>query len=144
MIEPLPTPASLKAQAKRLKTQLEASGETISHSHSLELLAIHHGYRDWNTLNAIITRKAPAPVAVGDKVDGRYLSHAISATIVSVQPLQLGRYRIQLKLDEAVDVAASRRFSAWRKQIIAVIDGTGVTAETTSDGKPHLQLDLSP
>lgn len=144
MIEPLPTLASIKAQAKRLKAKLEESGEPISHSYSLELLAIHHGYRDWNTLNAIIKRKAPPPVAVGDKVDGHYLSHAISATIVSAQPVQCGRYRIQLKLDEAVDVAASRRFSAWRKQIFAVIDGKGVTAESTSDGEPHLRLELSP
>lgn len=142
MKESVPTLASLKAQAKRLKSKLEETGEAISHSHALELLALHHGYKDWNTLSAIIKNKAQSPVAVGDKVDGHYLSHAIRATVVAVQPERIGWYRIRLNCDEAVDVAASRHFSAWRKQIRAVIDETGMTAETTSDGEPHLKLEL--
>ncbi|MEP4546176.1 MAG: glyoxalase superfamily protein [Saccharospirillum sp.] len=142
MSKPVLTVTSIKAQAKRLKAQLDASGETISHSHSLELLALHHGYKDWNTFSAALKQQSLPPVAVGEKVEGHYLEHPISATVVAVYPLEPGLFRIQLKLEEAVDVATSQLFSAWRKQIHAVIDCAGMTAETTLNGEPHLRLAL--
>ncbi len=132
---------TLKAQAKRLRTALEADGDFVTHSESLELVARQHGYRDWNTLHAAAGNRPPEPYAVGARVSGRYLGQTFTAEIIAVKKLQDGRrYTLTLDLEEAVDVVRFDSFSNFRKRITGMVDAGGVSSERTSDGRPHLQL----
>lgn len=62
----------LKGMASRLKTALDATGVTITHSAALELVAAELGFRDWNTCAARIgvaaqasqEHPAPAPATI--------------------------------------------------------------------------------
>lgn len=53
-----------------------------------------------------------------------------------------GWFRLVLDLDEAVDVVRFDSFSNYRKRIRAVIGPNGHSKERTSDGVPHVRLDL--
>jgi len=140
---PLPSLEDLKAQAKRLRAALQADGQAVGHSRSLELLAHQYGYRNWNTLHAALGNRPPAsPVTVGARVGGRYLGQAFTGDVIGVQTLSSGRYRVTLDFDEPVDVVTFDSFSAYRRRVSCVIDGNGTTAERTSDGVPHMQLRL--
>ena len=140
----LPSLEDLKAQAKRLRATLAADGTPIGHSRALELLAHQHGYRDWNTLHAAIgNRPPPSPVAVGDRVTGRYLSQPFEGEVIGVQALATpDRFRVTLQFDAPVDVVTFDSFSAYRQRVTGTIDRTGRTAEKTSDGRPHMELAL--
>lgn len=50
---------TLKSQAKRLRTHLSANNIPLSHSQTLEAVAVMHGHRDWNTVSAAMS-KVPA------------------------------------------------------------------------------------
>lgn len=133
----------LKTEAKRLRTALAASGQTLSHSQSLEALARQKGYRDWNTLHAAIGNAPPGPpFAVGQHVTGRYLGHKVRGEIIGLNARSDGRYRVKLELDERVNVSAIEGMDVWRKRLNANVRRSGETVETTSDGQPHLALDL--
>ena len=140
----LPSLEDLKAQARRLRATLAADGTSIGHSRALELLAHQHGYKDWNTLHAAIgNRLPPSPVAVGDRVRGRYLSQPFEGEVIGVQILATpDRFRVTLQFDEPVDVVTFDSFSAYRRRVTSTIDRTGRTAEKTSDGRPHMELAL--
>jgi len=139
---PLPPLDSLKGQARRLRAGLEADGITIGHGKSLELLAHQYGFKDWNTLHAAAgNRPQASPVAVGARVRGHYLGQPFAAEVIGVQVLPTpGRFRITLDFDQPVDVVTFDSFSSFRKRVSCVIDRDGVTAEKTSDGRPHLRL----
>jgi len=63
---PLPPLNALKDQARRLRSRLEANGETIGHSKALELIAAQHGFNDWNTLHAALgNRSGPESLVPG-------------------------------------------------------------------------------
>jgi hypothetical protein len=140
----LPTLENLKDQAKRLRTTLSASGTVLSHGRALELLAHQHGYKDWNTLHAAIgNRPPPSPVAVGDHVRGHYLGQAFEGEVIGLQHMEPSdKYRVTLKFDEPVDVVTFQSFSAYRSRVSCTIDRKGTTVERTSDGRPHLELQL--
>lgn len=139
----LPSIETLKDQAKHLRARLEADGVSIGHSQSLERLAHQYGYKNWNTLHAAVGNRLPvSPVALGGRVRGRYLGQAFAATVIGVQILTPGRYRVTFDFDEAVDVVTFDSFSAFRKRVSCTIDDNGMTAEKTSNGLPHLRLDL--
>ena len=144
MGQSLPTLQTLKDQARRLRARLTADGHTVGHSKSLELLADQYGYRDWNTLHAAVgNQPPPSPVVVGKRVQGRYLGQPFRGEVIGVVALSVpGRFRVVLRFDEPVDVVTFDSFSAFRQRVSCVIDRTGVTAEKTSDGRPHLQLHL--
>ncbi len=131
----------LKEQAGRLKDKFKASGEALGHSQALELIAQYYGYKDWNTLSAAV-RSQTLPLIKGDRVSGQYLSHPFTATVVEVRAERVGWYWLRLQLDEAIDVVESRHFSSWRSQLRATVNREGVTDAKTSNGVPHLQLDL--
>jgi len=140
--DPLPTVEDLKAQAKRLRTQLAVLKTPVSHSQSLELLAQQMGLRDWNTLHArasALSNHRP-PWAVGDFVRGRYLDQPCSGRIVSLSAVTGGRYRMTLHLDEAIDVVTFDSFSSFRQRINATMDSHGRSIGKRSDGVPHLAL----
>ncbi|MEE2526092.1 glyoxalase superfamily protein [Hyphobacterium sp. HN65] len=141
---PLPSLADLKAKARRLRNALAEDGDFIKHGESLELVARQYGYRDWNTLHAAAGNRPPLPLAVGGTIGGRYLGQAFKARIVALQPLggDEAYMRISLDLDEAVDVVTFESFSAFRRRIQATIKRNGETVTRTSNGEPHLRLDL--
>ena len=140
----LPSLENLKAQAKRLRATLAADGTPVGHGRALELLAHQHGYRDWNTLHAAIgNRPRPSPVAVGDRVRGRYLGQPFEGEVIGVQALATpDRFRVTLQFDAPVDVVTFDSFSAYRRRVTGTIDRTGRTTEKTSDGRPHMELAL--
>jgi hypothetical protein len=139
-----PTLEDAKVQAKRLRAQLAKEGTLISHGQSLELLARQFGHKDWNTLHAAIgNRPARSLVHIGDQVSGTYLGQHFNAEVIGVQVQSAGtRFRITLKLDEAVDVVRFDSFSAFRHRITCTIGRDGKTEQKTSNGEPHMVLDL--
>lgn len=140
----LPSLDDLKAQAKRLRHELDAGGTPVNHSRALELMAHQYGYKDWNTLHAALgNQPLPAPIALGQRVSGCYLGQAFEGEVIAVRALGEGeRYRITLAFDDPVDVVTFDSFSAFRQRVSATIDRRGVTAEKTSDGQPHMVLSL--
>jgi len=142
--KPLPSLAALKEQAKRLRADLEENGTTISHSRSLELLAHQLGFKDWNTLHASAgNRRPPSSIMLGERVRGTYLGQAFEGDVIGIRTMGAGdRYRLTLHFDEPIDVVTFDSFSAFRQRINCTVDRSGQTAEKTSDGRPHLVLNL--
>ncbi len=136
---PLPGLDALKRQARRLRDGLEADGDFISHSESLELIAKQYGFRNWNTLHAACGNR-PAPLALGAQVTGRYLGQPFTARVIGMEARGQGRMRLSLDLDEPVDVVTFESFSAFRRRITGVINENGETSERTSNGEPHLVI----
>lgn len=141
---PLPSIEALKSQAVRLRTDLNAMGESIGHSRALELLAHQYGYRDWNTLHAAVgNRPPPCPVNVGQMVAGLYLGQPFEAEVIGVRSFDAtDRFRATFDFEEPVDVVTFDSFSAFRKRVSCTIDRNGKTLEKTSNGKPQLELRL--
>ncbi|MBC7283881.1 glyoxalase superfamily protein [Hoeflea sp.] len=140
---PLPTLTTLKDQARRLRSRLEANGEPIGHSKALELIAAQHGFNDWNTLHAALgNRSGPESLAPGARVTGAYLGQPFAARVVGIQAITSapGSFRVSLDLDEAVDVVTFDSFSAFRKRVNGIIGKEGVSRERTSNGRPQLEL----
>ncbi|WP_246739684.1 glyoxalase superfamily protein [Martelella sp. HB161492] len=151
----LPSCEDLKKQARRLRQALQAQEHVISHSLSLELIAAQLGYRDWNTLRALAARNADgteraatatesrASLALGESVTGRYLGNPFSGKIIALQALGNTSLKLTIVFDNPVDVVSFESFSFPRRRINATIDRTsGISAARTSDGAPHLVVDL--
>ena len=138
----LPSAAQAKDQAKRLRKKMAEDGASIGHAKSLELVAHQHGFRDWNTMFAAIGNGPPNGWAIGDKVSGTYLSQPFTGHVVSISIMRPGWFRLELHLDEAIDVVTSSGFSNFRSRIRGVIGPKGHSVERTSDGQAHLQIDL--
>ncbi|MGB0506028.1 MAG: glyoxalase superfamily protein [Pikeienuella sp.] len=137
-----PTITALKAEARALRAA--APDGPLTHSAALEAIARKHGARDWNTLSALAA-KTPnnQPPYVGQFVAGRYLGHEITGRIVAHSLMAEGRrHRITLDLDKPVNVSAFSSFEVTRKRLRATIDEKGETVEKTSDGTPHMKLNL--
>lgn len=141
MSRDVPTIHDAKRQARRLRTELAASGTEISHAQALERMAHLHGFRDWNTFFAAGRDRTPPNWMSGGRVAGHYLSQPFAATVLSSGQVQPGWFRLVLELDQAVDVVRSEKFSNRRKQIRCVIGPDGFSKERTSDGEPHLRLE---
>ena len=140
-VQTLPDLATLKAQAKALRTALGNDGDFITHSESLELIAHQLGYRDWNTLHAAVGNRPTEPFQVGIRVSGLYLGQSFTGEILSVRKLADGhRYDVTIDFDEPVDVVKSEHFSGFRKRVKARLNAQGVSDNQTSDGQPHMAL----
>lgn len=138
----LPEVSTLKDQARRLRSALEAEGDFITHSDSLELIARQRGYRDWNTLHAAAGNRPRDPFTVGARVRGRYLGQAFTGELLAVRRLSDGKaYAVTVDFDEAVDVVRFEGFSNLRKRVSVTLDRDGRSAARTSDGQPHMQLE---
>ena len=133
----------VKAQARRLRSDLADRGIAISHSRALEIIARQHGFRDWNTLAAKLKAAAPTPrlPTVGEKVRGRYLGQPFTGRFHALTASSCGRMRVTIHFDAPVDVVRFASFSSFRSRVSAVIDATGRALARTSDGEPHLVLD---
>ncbi|MDK3019899.1 glyoxalase superfamily protein [Pseudodonghicola flavimaris] len=131
-----------KAQAKSLRALLAAQGTPISHSQALELVAHQQGARDWNTLRALAARPDRGnarPLAVGDRVVGRYLGQPFAGIVHGLSGgTHGGPRRITLQFDDPVDVVTFDSFSSFRRRVTATIDETGQSPQKTSNGVPQL------
>lgn len=143
-LPPFTSIGMLKGQAKRLRAELAAEGEPITHSKSLELLAHRYGFKDWNTLHAAAGNgPPPCPVTLGSKVSGTYLGQVFEGDVIGVQTLTTpDRFRITLRFDQPVDVVRFNSFSNMRQRVSCIVDHAGKTIEKTSDGRPHMQLEI--
>lgn len=139
----LPTRDVLKAQAKRLRSDLAARGQSISHAEALETIAHQWGMRDWNTLSARAADAHPAGFAPGQRVSGRYLGHAFQGVVKAARQQANGFWALTLRFDAAIDVVTSRHFSAFRRQVNTTLTANGVSPQKTSDGQPHMVLDMA-
>lgn len=137
MTNPIPTVAVLKAQAKTLRKDLAARGQTITHAVALETVAHQWGARDWNTL--VATAGTPAEGwSPGDRISGRYLGHPFTGVVKAARQASSGFWSLTLRFDAAIDVVASAHFSSFRRQVNATVNTQGHSPQKTSDGQPHL------
>lgn len=139
----LPTITEAKREAKQLRAALAGKGEAISHAQALERVAQRHGFRDWNAFHAALRDRPPQGWQVGGRVTGRYLSQPFAATVLAADPFRPDWFRLVLDLDEAVDVVRFDSFSNLRKRIRVKVGPEGHSKERTSDGIPHVALDLA-
>lgn len=137
----LPTRATLKAQAKRLRSDLTAQGKPTTHAQALEAIAHQWGARDWNTLHAQAPDTLQRSFTPGERISGLYLGHAFQGTVKAAQMASAGFWRLTVVFDDAVDVVESQHFTGLRKQVSATIGPQGHTAQKTSNGQPHMVLD---
>ena len=142
MTRNLPTLSEAKAKAKALRKRLTDEGTDLSHSQALERTAQEYGFRDWNGFRAAIEAHGPTAWVVGGRVTGRYLAQPFGATILSSEQSRPGWFCLVLDLDEAVDVVRFESFSNLRKQIRTEVGPLGHSKERTSNGTPHVELDL--
>ncbi len=137
----LPTLNAAKAQAKALRARKAAQGTALSHGQSLELIAKKYGFRDWNTCKARLPDLAKG-LTTGARVRGWYLSQPFAATVVTSEDRGDGWTYVALGLDYPVDVVRFDSFSSMRQRVQAVIGPNGHTRERTSDGQPHVVLEI--
>ena len=134
---------TLKAQARALRQALSKAGSDVTHSQSLELLARQHRLKDWNTLHAKASKTEAPRFQMGQRVAGRYLGKRFDGEIIAVSGFS-GREQVRLtiRFDQPIDVVAFEGLSSLRSRVNAVVGRDGRTLEKTSDGRPHLELDL--
>ena len=142
MNNPIPSRDVLKSQAKRLRGDLAARGQTMSQSQALETIAHQWGARDWNT-TAAQARNDPAGWTPGKAVSGRYLGHPFTGQIKAASISSSGFWSLTLRFDTAIDVVTSTHFSSFRRQVNTTVNPAGVSPQKTSDGQPHMVLDLA-
>ncbi|MCR9062097.1 MAG: glyoxalase superfamily protein [Roseibium album] len=137
----LPSVSELKSQAKRLRKALAANGKQLSHSQALELVSTQHGFRDWNTASATVSRPNHFAFSVGDRVSGTYMQQAFQGEIKALSKVgTTERYHVTIQFDEPVDVVTFDSFSAFRSRVNCLIRSDGVAVKKTSDGEPYLRL----
>lgn len=137
MTTPIPSRDVLKAQAKTLRRDMAARGQSISHAEALETIAHQWGARDWNTISAQSAKATPG-WAPGMRVAGRYLGHPFEGVVKAARQSSAGFWSVTLRFDAAIDVVASDKFSAFRRQVNATLNSAGHSPQKTSDGQPHL------
>ena len=142
MSRALPSLEQAKVEARALRQQLQAEGITLPHSAALERLAKLYGYRDWNSMQAMLRPAQPRRWQVGDQVSGHYLGQAFQARILQVSTCDPGWVQLVLDLDRAIDVVRFDSFSNLRKRLRVVVGPKGHSRERTSDGQPQARLDL--
>lgn len=131
----------LKTQAKLLRQTMAHDGHVMSHSKSLEVLAKQLGYRDWNTLSAIVGNSRGLAYALGEAVRGTYLGQPFEGEVVGIRKVaNKQRYGITIKFDVPVDVVKFTGMSNFRSRINIVVNENGISDDKTSDGQPHLKL----
>lgn len=135
----IPSRDVLKSQAKRLRSDMSARGQSITHAQALETVAHQWGARDWNTLSAQAATHHPG-WAPGQRVTGRYLGHAFQGQIKAARQQANGYWALTLRFDTAIDVVTSTHFSAFRRQVNTTVNAQGVSPQKTSDGQPHMAV----
>lgn len=134
----------LKDQALRLRQEMALEGSEINHARALEIVAHQLGYKDWNTLHALVGNRPPGPpISVGQTVTGKFMGQPFIADVLGIRAVpNSGRFHISLQLDEAIDVVTFDSFSNFRKRVSCTIDKRGKSGEKLSNGHRHMVLDL--
>lgn len=134
----------LKQQARRLRSEIATQSAPISHSKSLEMIAHQRGFKDWNTLHASVSnRPAIEKLGLGDTVSGSYLGQAFQGEVAGIRTIKLGQlYHVSIQLERAIDVVTFDSFSNFRRRLNCTVDHGGVSPAKTSDGEPHMVLEL--
>ena len=136
-----PSVSDLKDLARRLRQAMAQQGTPVTHSQSLELLALQYGLRDWNTLRAQAATPGPVVPQVGAAVSGRYMGQPFTGVLKAIARLGQGTWRVSVQLDAPVDVVSFDSFSSWRHRVSGMVDHTGRSLRHRSDGTPHLELE---
>ena len=72
---------------------------------------------------------------------GRYLGQAFAGRIIALS--KAGAYlQVSIQLDAPVDVVRFESFSNLRRQIRGLIGADGQSPRKTSDGTPHLVVEV--
>ncbi len=139
-----PSLKELKQQARRLRAEIAKTSTPISHSQSLEMIAHQKGYKDWNTLHASMSnRSALEALGLGEVVEGKYMGQAFRGELVGIRTLKKGQsYYISIQADEPIDVVTFDSFSNFRRRLSCTVDQSGTSPAKTSDGQPHMVLEL--
>ncbi|MEP2989482.1 MAG: glyoxalase superfamily protein [Parasphingorhabdus sp.] len=139
-----PSLKALKQQARRLRAEIANDSNPISHSQSLEIIAHQRGFKDWNTLHASMSnRPALEALGLGEVVDGRYMGQPFRGELVGIRTLKKGQsYYVSIHADEAIDVVKFDSFSNFRRRLSCTVDQSGTSPAKTSDGQPHMILEL--
>jgi len=132
--------AGLKAEAKRLRSELRANGQDANHGECLNVAARRRGFRDWNAACARLP-KATARLALGDRVSGRYLGHRFKGRLRGVGRLTDEAVRVEIEVDRPIDVVRFSAFSAFRRRVSGVVRADGKSLEKLSTGAAHLIVD---
>lgn len=135
----IPSRDVLKAQAKRLRSDLAARGQTMTHAQALETIAHQWGARDWNTLVATASNVHPG-WSPGQKVMGQYLGHPFTGHVKAARQASSGFWSLTLRFDEPIDVVTSELFSSYRRQVNTTVNAEGHSPQKTSNGQPHMVL----
>ncbi|WP_127145847.1 glyoxalase superfamily protein [Pelagibacterium montanilacus] len=134
--------SAFKAQARAHKMALGEAGLPITHSQALEHVARVHGYRDWNTASAMLSRPARLALSLGQRVTGRYLKQPFTGTVIALEATaDPTATRVTVAFDAPVDVVTFESFSALRHRANATIGPDRRSRARTSDGEPHMILD---
>ena len=136
---PIPSRDVLKSQAKTLRRDMAARGQSMSHAEALETIAHQWGVRDWNTAVALSAQASPG-WAPGMRVSGRYLGHPFEGAVKAARQSSAGFWSLTLRFDAPIDVVSSAHFSSLRRQVNATINADGHSPQKTSDGQPHLVI----
>ena len=136
---PITNREQAKARAREIRAERARSGDPVSHSQALELVARELGYRDWNTASARLSNEPEMPLQVGDLVSGRYLKQPFTGRVLGVKELYDGAaFEVTIHFDEAVDVVEFDSFSNLRTRVTITVSAAGVSQARTSDGAPHM------
>ncbi|WP_108397703.1 glyoxalase superfamily protein [Devosia submarina] len=129
---------TLKSEAKALREQRSAAGETLTHSEALEAIAKAHGFRDWNTARASLPDGVVAPFQLGQHVHGTYLDQPFRGVLIGVQMLGAGQhFKLTIQFDEPVNVTPTFMFAAFRHRVVATVDPQGVSPALRGNGRPQ-------
>jgi hypothetical protein len=136
-----PSAQTLKSEAKELRQQRAALGETLSHGAALEQVARAHGYRDWNTARAALPERVAVPFQVGQRVSGLYLDQPFAGMLIGVQLLgNMQSYTVTIQFDEPVNVTPTFMFAAYRHRVVSTIDMHGTSLAMRGNGNPQLVI----
>ena len=136
-----PSAQTLKSEAKALRQQRAALGETLSHGAALEQVARAHGYRDWNTARAALPERVAVPFQVGQRVKGFYLDQPFTGMLIGVQLLgNKQSYTVTIQFDEPVNVTPTFMFAAYRHRVVSTIDMHGTSLAMRGNGNPQLLI----
>lgn len=135
-----PSIQTLKAEARSLREERDATGTPLGHGAALEAVARRHGYRDWNTASATLPERIAIPVQVGQRVQGTYLSRPFTGLVVGMKLMpDMQHYEVTVNFDKPVNVS---KFS-WpmeRRRVTSTVGLDGISLSRTSDGEPHMRV----
>lgn len=136
-----PSAQTLKAEARELRQQHAARGQSLSHGAALEQVARAHGYRDWNTARAALPDRVAVPFQVGQRVKGLYLDQPFTGLLIGVQLLPgMQHYTVTVTFDAPVNVTPNLMFAAYRQRVTATVDIRGISPALRGNGNPQMVL----